>query len=132
METPEYINDDFLTDLAKIHVRLKNKPYSLCDLAGKCEAEMMVYQTVMVAVENHGKYGAPFSFRGDGCDDVSGGGLCDNPAGMDRCLSRGWFDIATIEVAVGVDVTTSDGKAPIIWPTPRLLADLKKHMKITN
>ncbi len=83
-----------LEGIERIAKKIKDS-WSLCELfAGTkraYEAETMVVQTFLAAIQNQKKHGEPFSFRGKGVHSTSGGGIVDNATAYNMLLDRGYF-----------------------------------------
>lgn len=126
---PAFIDLQFITDLKSIAKKLKDS-WSLCEFAGKSEAEFMVWGTISAAIVNLRDRGVPCSFKAGSCDSISGGGLANNPAGYRILLDRGWIEEQVFDSAAVNPPEDSNirGKTTVIWPTRRLLDDLKSHL----
>jgi len=51
-----------ISDLLRLKEHIKDS-WSLANYLGKCEAEVMVAQTIHAACTNYDEHGLPFSFR---------------------------------------------------------------------
>lgn len=130
MKNHERLNDRIVS-LAN---RIANN-WTLCEFAGKTEAEFMVAQTIHAAKINLDQRGHACSFQGVGCHSYGGGGLVDNGTGYGILLSRGWIQ----EELVAVDdprfqpipenlAKNSNGQVTVMWPTEQLVLDLEAFL----
>lgn len=130
-----YLNErreTMIAELAELDVTLLYRVaddiktgWELCDSRWQStESEIIACQAIKSCRSNHERRGEAFSWCGSGLTRVSGGGLMDNPAGLQKLLDDG---CVVVEPYVGEasppkgTVVDSKGKPLVLRVTQRLL-----------
>lgn len=102
-------------DVTRLAEQIKDN-WTLCQLfedhRRATEAEYMVAETIHAARSNAKEHNEPFSFKGDGVESISGGGLCHNLGAYMWLTGEGWF------------VEDERQGRTVIFPTKKLIARL--------
>jgi hypothetical protein len=90
---------------------------------GQCEAEQMIRETLSACGINLDKHGDPFSWLGTGTRTMAGGGLVNNPKGMNLITKSGYLVIedAPEGLVPPKDTIHEKGKPQVLRITRKLL-----------